>query len=109
MHTHEQRMELLQHLAQLRRNPLRKEQRNACSDSQKLNMRNFAEATQQVFEFLVAEQKWVSTTQQHVPDSLDAVRCIRSAGQTQDENHNPSHYSPIANGCNSGSMQRTGP
>src|SRR3954453_19961336 len=69
-------MILLQHGAQLRRDPLRKKNGDARSDAQKLDMRNGAQPAEQQLQLLVAEQKRVTAAEQHVADLRRATYVI---------------------------------
>ena len=62
----EERMELLQHGAQLGRDALRQEDGNARADAKELDVRNRAQTGQQILQLLVAEQKRIEIGRAHV-------------------------------------------
>ena len=73
----EERMKLLQHCAQFRRDALRQEDGNARADAQKLHMRNRPQPREQILQLLVAEQQRVAPAQQHVAN----LRMRRDVGE----------------------------
>ena len=56
VHAHPERMIFLQHRAELRRDALRQENRDARADAQKLDVRDRAQAAQNFLELIVAEK-----------------------------------------------------
>ena len=62
----EKRMKLFEHRAEFRRDALRKKNRNARAEAEKLDVLDAAQPVQEVFELLVAEQQRVAAAEQHV-------------------------------------------
>src|SRR4029453_8840861 len=63
---HPERMVLLKHLAELRRDALREKDGPPCADSDKLNVRNGPDTTQQFFKLVVREDQGIPTGEKHV-------------------------------------------
>ena len=55
VHAHPKRMIFRQHRAKLRRDPLRKENRDPRADAEKFDVRNRPQSAQKILEFTVAE------------------------------------------------------
>src|SRR5688500_9933384 len=70
MDAHEERVILLQHRAKFRRDPLRKENGNARSNTQEFHVRDLAKFRQKKFELLVIKQKRVARAPHNVADVL---------------------------------------
>ncbi len=68
VHAHPQRMVFLQHRAKLGRDALWQENRDASADAEKLDVRDGAQALQDAFEFVVAEDEGVATGEEDVAD-----------------------------------------
>ena len=66
MDAHPERMELLQHRAQLRRDPLREEDRHAAADAQELDVLDRAQAAEEIPQAAVGKQQRVAAGEQHV-------------------------------------------
>src|SRR6266481_8628087 len=66
VHTHPQRMMFGEHRAQLRRDALRQENRNARPDSEKLYVLNRPQSRKQLVDLVVAENESVPTAQEYV-------------------------------------------
>ena len=69
MEAEEERMKFLEHGAQVRRDALRQKNRNARADAQEFDMRDGAQAAEEVFQFLVGEQQWIAAAQEDVADA----------------------------------------
>ena len=63
---HPERMVLLKHLAELRRDALRQKDGHPCADSDKLNVRNGPDTTQKFFKFVVRKNQGIPTGKKHV-------------------------------------------
>ena len=63
---HPERMIFLQHLAELGRDPLRQENRDAGADAEELDVRDRAQAAEDFFQLVVAEEQRVAAGKQHV-------------------------------------------
>ena len=66
VHAHPERMILRQHRAQLRRDPLREENRHPRTDAQKFDVPDSAQPRQQLLEPVIAENQSVAPAQKHV-------------------------------------------
>jgi len=68
MDAYEEGMESVQNFAELGCDPLREENRDSGSYAEEFNMRNGAEFTEQVFEFVVGQQQRIAAAEEDVPD-----------------------------------------
>lgn len=68
VHAHPEGMIFLQHRAQLGRDALRQENRDPRADAEKLDVRDGAQAFQNSFEFVVAENQGVAAGEEDIPD-----------------------------------------
>src|SRR5438045_9017627 len=76
MHADKQRMVLPQHRAQFRRDKMRQKNWNPRANPQKLNVRDRAQLAEQRLEFLITEQQWVATAQEHIANGRRAPNII---------------------------------
>ena len=68
VHAHPKRMVFRQHRAQLGRDPLRKENRDAGADADEFDVRDRAETFEDAFQFVVAEKQRVAAGKKNVTD-----------------------------------------
>ena len=66
VHAHPERMIFLQHRAELRRDSLRQENRDARADAEKLDVRNRAQPAEDFLQLVIAEEQRVAAGEKHV-------------------------------------------
>ena len=79
MHTDEERMEFLQHVTKLRRDALRKENGDARTDADELDVLDGAQFTEKVSQLIVGKEQRIASAEEDVADGRGAPDVIELA------------------------------